>query len=127
MKVLRLVKLLNFFFQKIELFNQVKVLIKKIFLCLPLCKNVLTMLFFIFYIFAVIGVEIFNPAPLNNSYSKRDCSVQETFNFSFGDWGCNLNYLFYIISFFLFFLKKKLVIKIHSLTYFLIFKINLIN
>jgi hypothetical protein len=75
MKVLRLVKLLNFFFQKIELFNQVKVLIKKIFLCLPLCKNVLTMLFFIFYIFAIIGVEIFNPAPLNNSFSKRDCSI----------------------------------------------------
>lgn len=47
------------------------------------------MLFFIFYIFAVVGIEIFNPATLNNKYAKKDCNFEDTFNFGFTDWGSN--------------------------------------
>jgi hypothetical protein len=51
--------------------------------------NVFTMLFFIFYIFAVIGVELFNPASnSNNPFAKRNCSREEMKDFGFGDWGC---------------------------------------
>jgi hypothetical protein len=58
--------------------------------------NVFTMLFFIFYIFAVLGVELFNPTSnSNNSFAKRICSIDEMKNFGFGDWGCKLYFILF--------------------------------
>jgi hypothetical protein len=76
--------------------------------------NVFTMLFFIFYIFAVIGVELFNPASnSNNPFAKKNCSREEMKDFGLGDWGCKKKKK----------KKKKNFIKIKKL----IFKIELFN
>lgn len=63
---------------------------KKIFICIPLCMNIIMMLIIVVYIFAVIGVEIFNPAPLYNKFSKVECTIEDMKNFGFYDWGSNL-------------------------------------
>lgn len=59
-KTIRTFKILNFFFISYEIFQEVKSLLHKIFILVPIFIRLLVMQLMIFYIFSVIGVELFN-------------------------------------------------------------------
>ena len=58
-RALRTAKILNYIFQGLDLIRKVYEMLYKIFICIPIVLKLSIIIIIFFYIYAVIGVEIF--------------------------------------------------------------------
>ncbi|EGR34851.1 hypothetical protein IMG5_000790 [Ichthyophthirius multifiliis] len=75
-RAIKTMKIINVISQGIDTLNQVKILIQRIFMCIPIISKLIPILLIIFYIYALIGVNIFNTKlnsyRLNSPYDQNN-------------------------------------------------------
>jgi hypothetical protein len=79
-KALRTLKIINFVFMGFHLFMEIKLMLSKITLTLPIFFRLLVMLFALVFMYSAVSVEVFQVNhPYNHEYSRVDCYVEGLF------------------------------------------------
>ena len=75
---MRSIKIFNIIFAGLEIFHEVKMMLYKVLLCIPIVVKISLIFFIVYFIYAIIGVEMFTTLPptkfnKNSPYGPQQC------------------------------------------------------
>jgi two pore calcium channel protein 1/two pore calcium channel protein 3 len=77
-RALRSIKIVGFLFSGLEILDNVRNLIYKIMICVPVILRLLVPIQIIFFLYASVGVHLFSGLQPNNDYSPQECHLSGT-------------------------------------------------
>ena len=79
-RALRSIKIVGFIFSGLEILDNVKNLIYKIMICVPVILRLLIPIQIIFYLYATLGIQFFGGIISENAFSPQECTLSGTEN-----------------------------------------------